>query len=68
MRKDFNTEVPQNWKWGIFYFNSKDSRLIAPKRIKSLGWTLNFAPSSVWIGLFLILVLLVIVKQLSNQP
>jgi len=31
------------WKWGIFYFNSADSRIFVPKRIASLGWTLNFA-------------------------
>ena len=30
------------WKWGIFYFNPADSRIFVPKRIKSLGWTLNF--------------------------
>jgi uncharacterized membrane protein len=31
------------WKWGIFYFNPADSRIFVPKRIESLGWTLNFA-------------------------
>ncbi|MBL7970330.1 MAG: hypothetical protein JNL03_02320 [Prolixibacteraceae bacterium] len=34
---------PNNYKWGIFYFNSKDSRTIVPKRSRILGWTLNFA-------------------------
>jgi len=33
---------PDNWK-GIIYFNSKDSRLIVPKRNPSMGWTFNFA-------------------------
>ena len=32
-----------NWKWGIFYFNKKDKRLLPPKRIQGLGWTVNFA-------------------------
>ncbi|WP_293787971.1 DUF5808 domain-containing protein [uncultured Pedobacter sp.] len=43
MKKDFEHENPENWKWGIFYFNKNDHRLIVPKRIKILGWTFNFA-------------------------
>jgi len=43
MKKDFEHDNPENWKWGVFYFNRKDSRLIVSKRIKLLGWTLNFA-------------------------
>jgi uncharacterized membrane protein len=38
MRKD-----PENYKWGIFYFNSKDSRFFLPKRNQWMGWTVNFA-------------------------
>ena len=34
---------PANWKWGLFYFNKKDTRIFPPKRIKYLGWTVNFA-------------------------
>lgn len=34
---------PQNWKWGIFYYNKEDKRLFPPKRLKGLGWTINFA-------------------------
>lgn len=34
---------PDNYKWGIFYFNPKDSRFIVPKRNTGMGWTLNFA-------------------------
>ncbi|WP_221451772.1 DUF5808 domain-containing protein [Pedobacter sp. AK013] len=43
MEKDFEHDKPENWKWGVFYFNRKDSRIIVAKRIKLLGWTLNFA-------------------------
>jgi uncharacterized membrane protein len=38
MRKD-----PNNYKWGIFYFNRLDPRTIVPKRNIGMGWTLNFA-------------------------
>jgi uncharacterized membrane protein len=34
---------PENYKWGIFYFNKTDSRTIVPKRTRALGWTFNFA-------------------------
>lgn len=34
---------PGNWKLGFLYFCPSDKRLIVPKRIRALGWTLNFA-------------------------
>lgn len=34
---------PTNYKWGTFYFNAKDRRIIVPKRSRMMGWTLNFA-------------------------
>ncbi|RNL52550.1 DUF5808 domain-containing protein [Pedobacter jejuensis] len=43
MKKDFQHDNPENWKWGVFYSNRKDSRFIVPKQIEALGWTLNFA-------------------------
>jgi uncharacterized membrane protein len=32
---------PSNWR-GLIYVNSRDPRMIVPKRLPSLGWTLNF--------------------------
>jgi uncharacterized membrane protein len=34
---------PDNYKWGIFYYNTNDTRVIVPKRNAHMGWTLNFA-------------------------
>jgi uncharacterized membrane protein len=34
---------PDNYKWGIFYYNPEDPRIFLPKRIQWMGWTLNFA-------------------------
>jgi len=34
---------PNNWKWGIFYFNKRDQRIFVDKRIAWTGITLNFA-------------------------
>jgi uncharacterized membrane protein len=40
---DRKIEDPTNYKWGVFYFNPKDARIVVPKRSKIMGWTLNFA-------------------------
>ncbi len=34
---------PANWKLWFFYYCRADQRIIVPKRIRGLGWTLNFA-------------------------
>ncbi len=52
---------PGNYRWGIFYFNPRDSRAIVPKRNAWMGWTLNFArPISflVLLGIFLVAALI----------
>ncbi|HBG58009.1 DUF5808 domain-containing protein [Proteiniphilum sp. UBA1028] len=33
----------ENYKWGIFYYNPNDPRIILPKRNRFMGWTVNFA-------------------------
>ena len=60
MSKDFFHEDPENWKWGILYFNKKDNRMIVPKRNPMMGWTFNFAHPAGYIFLILILLLIVI--------
>ena len=40
-------EDPRNWKWFGIYHCPADPRLIVRKRVRWMGWTLNFAhPSS----------------------
>lgn len=34
---------PNNWIWGLFYYNKEDKRLMPPKKIAWMGWTVNFA-------------------------
>jgi len=34
---------PNNWIWGIFYFNKEDKRLFVSKKVEWMGTTLNFA-------------------------
>ena len=39
---------PNNWVWGMFYYNREDKRLMPPKYYKEMGWTVNFAnPKSI---------------------
>jgi hypothetical protein len=33
---------PANYKWGCYY-SKADPRVIVPKRLKWMGWTVNFA-------------------------
>ena len=46
---------PMNYKWGIFYFNRKDGRIVVPKRFRIMGWTLNFGNIYSYILLILII-------------
>lgn len=48
---------PENYFWGIFYYNSNDNRLFVPKRLPILGWTLNFAKPLAYLILVPILIL-----------
>ncbi len=34
---------PNNWIWGLFYYNKEDKRIFPPKRIAWMGFTTNFA-------------------------
>jgi uncharacterized membrane protein len=42
-QKDQWHQNPDNWIWGILYYNKADKRLLPPKRTKWMGWTINFA-------------------------
>lgn len=36
---------PHSWKWGVYYCTA-DPRVIVPKRLKWMGWTMNLARPS----------------------
>lgn len=48
---------PEYYKWGLFYFNREDTRVLVPKVNRMMGWTLNFArpESYIIIGAFIFL-------------
>ncbi len=57
-RKEMN---PEHYKWGLFYFNPNDQRVIVPKRAPWMGWTMNFANLWTYVifGTFIIVAVIV---------
>ncbi len=50
---------PKYWILGIFYFNKNDKRIFPPKRMKQMGWTVNFAnPTLIFVLIALITIIL----------
>lgn len=58
---------PNNWKWGVFYFNKKDKRLLPPKRFKYMGWTINFANPYSILTLIALVILIGIISNYFKQ-
>jgi uncharacterized membrane protein len=57
---------PANWKLGLFYYNKEDKRILPPKRIKWLGWTVNFAnPISIMIFALILFAVLILLNFLQ---
>lgn len=52
---------PSNWKWDSFYNSKKDSRVWVYKKIKWMGWTLNFAKKQSYAWLFFLLFIPVVI-------
>ena len=62
-----NHDDPSNWKWGLFYYNKADKRIFPPKRIQSMGWTVNFAnPYSILVLLTIILIIIAVPYMLKK--
>ena len=58
---------PNNWKWGLFYYNKEDKRIFPPKRMPAFGWTINFGnKKSIFAFVVLILLLITITRLLSK--
>jgi len=62
---DNMVQDPTNYKAGIFYFNPKDKRVMVPKRIAMMGWTLNFAIIYTWMLIFGLIAVVLVAKWLG---
>ncbi len=49
---------PDNWVWGIFYFNKNDNRLFLLKRNPGMGVTVNFANPLAYLFLIALILLM----------
>ena len=50
----------KKWKAGVFYCDRKDSRVVVPKRMQGMGWSVNFGhplKATLFIVLSLVIVL-----------
>ena len=57
---------PHNWKWRVYYCKA-DPRVIVPKRLKWMGWTVNFVRPSA-IPVMLCMIALVVVPVAMVKP
>ncbi len=58
---------PDNWVWGLFYYNKEDSRIFAPKKIREMGFTINFANPNSVLSIVLILAFMVFIAFVLEQ-
>lgn len=63
---NFNNDDSKFWKYGLFYYNKEDKRLFPPKRLKWMGWTINFAnPYSILAFIILLVATLMVIDILQ---
>jgi uncharacterized membrane protein len=62
MNDDIQSD-PKNWKWGIFYYNPRDSRYFVPKSV-GIGWTINCARPVSYVLLIALILLVVFIRKL----
>ncbi len=48
---------PKNYRWGLFYACPDDPRVVVPKHVVWMGWTINFAHPRAWQTLLLFIVI-----------
>ena len=53
-----SNESNNPYKFGIFYYDPNDKRVFVLKRIKYLGWTLNFANPISYVIMAIIIVII----------
>ena len=58
---------PNNWKFGIFYFNKNDKRIFPPKRYGYFGCTINFLNlKSILLNISVVALIVLIVIYLKS--
>ncbi len=57
---------PNNWKFGGIYYNKEDKRIFPPKRVKWMGWTVNFANTKSVLVFALVMILVIAILYNSK--
>lgn len=57
---------PNNWIWGMFYYNPKDKRSYFPKKIKEFGWHANYADPNYSIIILLLIAIIIFLITYSR--
>ena len=51
-----------NYLAGVFYSNPNDKRVFVPKRIRAMGWSVNFANPYTYLFFLIVIILIVWVR------
>ncbi|MBX7244625.1 MAG: hypothetical protein K1X53_03950 [Candidatus Sumerlaeaceae bacterium] len=60
----------RNYRWGLIYYCKADPRVVVPKRIKWMGWTMNCAhpvAALVYLLGYIVLLLLPVLAAIALQ-
>lgn len=52
------------WKGGLIYYNPDDPALFVEKRF-GIGWTVNFARPSIWVGIIVLILIIVSISMIN---
>ncbi|MBP2071768.1 DUF1648 domain-containing protein [Thermoanaerobacterium butyriciformans] len=52
------------WKGGLIYYNPDDPALFVEKRF-GVGWTVNFARPSIWVGIIVLILIIVSISMIN---
>jgi len=66
-QNEFFHKDPNNWKWGIFYYNPSDERLFLPKKNPLMGITVNFAKPGAYIFTAILLLIPIALLIMSSN-
>ena len=59
IHNDNEVKNPSNYKWGLFYFNKRDKRVVLPKYQSERGWTVNFANPLSYLFILLLIAIII---------
>lgn len=57
---------PNNWIWGMFYYNPNDKRPYFQKKIREFGWHANYANSTTILTTTLLILVVFIFIKFAN--